>query len=120
MQDCGAWVVVLLVCAINNADHAPWDDARWFAAGRKAVDTDRKISIPEYCCAFVELLPLVCMDMNLTGSTLDSELAQEISDSLADVYAVNAEKIGIQIWFNFIRAMRYYLFIWHRRLLICW
>ena len=87
--------------------------------GEKQWTRTERFQYLNICCAVVELLPLVCMDMNLTGSTLDSELAQEIWDSFPDVYIVRADKIGFRICVSSILAMCYDLFIRHRRLLIC-
>lgn len=56
-QESGIWPIIMISACVMNSDHAPWDDAKWYSAGRVAVESYLSISNPSSCPVFAELAP---------------------------------------------------------------
>jgi hypothetical protein len=107
----------MLLATMNNADHAPWDDARWYQAAKEAVTSYTRDADPMNDPLFTEMLPQVLGDRGEQGP-VDKAEAQKLFHELSDVWDNKAQKIGIRVWFHFVRAMKHYLQIWHSRLIV--
>jgi hypothetical protein len=118
-QESGIWPIIMISACVMNADHAPWDDAKWYSAGRVAVESYLSISDPNFCPVFAELGPRILADMG-EGGFVAEEALQRAWASLSDAWQHKAPKVGLRVWFHFVRAMRVFLKIWHSRLLVVW
>lgn len=97
-----------------NADHAPWDEAKWFQSGKEAVDTYLKLAHYNDDPLFCDLFPLI---LNNLGLELDAGSAQAAAwRSIGEAWQTKNEKIAMTRWFGYVRTMRSFLTKWHSRL----
>ena len=118
-QESGIWPIIMISACVMNSDHAPWDDAKWYSAGRVAVESYLSISNPSSCPVFAELAPRILADLG-EGGFITEEALQRAWQSLSEAWQHKAPKVGLRVWFHFVRAMRVYLKIWHARLVVVW
>jgi hypothetical protein len=72
---------------MNNADHAPWDEARWFQAAKESLETYMGLSSASECPIFQELLPYMVADSNEEHLLLDDEVVQRYWQELPEAWA---------------------------------
>jgi hypothetical protein len=105
---------------MNNADHGPFEDARWLQTAREAVQSYIALSSPSDCPLFAELAPHIARDKGEAESVWNEGALNDVWASLPDAVQRKSEKIGLRIWLHYVKAMRAYLPKWHSRLLISW
>jgi hypothetical protein len=118
-QESGIWPIIVISACVMNSDHAPWDDAKWYSAGRSAVLSYLSVSDSSTCPVFTELAPRILADMGEDGF-VSADSVQRAWESLPEAWRHKAPKVGLRVWFHFVRAMSVYLKIWHARLVVVW
>ncbi len=73
LQDSELWNLVLLGTCVLNSDQAPWDDAKWYSAGRTAAEDYMQVMTPTTCPVFCELLPRILRDNGSENCECDDE-----------------------------------------------
>jgi hypothetical protein len=92
LHDAGVWGVVTLTCAALNGDHAPWEEARWFAAGREAIVTYMALTTPRECPLFCSLWRRLLRDRGQEDQMGREELEQEIWAALPEAWTRSARR----------------------------
>lgn len=113
-QDAGLWPIVLLSTCMVNADHAPWDEAKWFQSGREAVVSYLSVAHFDDDPVFSELYPMILDNLGLSIGDGDAQLSAW--GAIADAWRTKTEKVALTRWFGYIRTMRQFLTKWHSRL----
>lgn len=117
LRDARLWPFVQIMCIVFGCDAGPWQDSAWFQQGREGVEQYMKVASYQDCPLFAELLVPILRDCGEEGRACEPHIAEEIWETLPDVWAKKCQRVPTTRWFGFVNACREFHPQWHRRLL---
>jgi hypothetical protein len=115
LQESGVFPQILITIVLLNADHGPWQEARWFETLKEGVAEYLKVASPA-CPVFTSWYPCICEEMGEQAPAPGHE--REVFDSLAEVFRKKTPKVGLARWFGYVDALEAFLPSWSRRLVV--
>ena len=119
LKDSKLWGWAMVMMTVINADHGPWEEARWYQSGREAVVAYKRLlkKEPTRCPIFTALLEPILRDQGEEHRKGEEGIARIVWDGLEAAWAKKAPKVAPSRWFGLIKSLHDFLPLWHRRLL---
>ena len=115
LKAAGLWGTVVLVTAVLNADHGPYQESRFWQQSVESIDAYLDLVSPQTCPIYASLRTKILRDRGMLDEAGRLEVDEEVWGSLREAFKRKTQRIGLSRWFGFISSLKEFLPNWNIR-----
>lgn len=107
----------ILLTIVLNADHGPWQDARWYQASREAALTYMKVGGADDSL-FERHMEQVAAELGMAHRLGEKGIEQELFETIPEALLRMTAKVAQSRWFGLFSSLEQFLPWWTRRYIV--